>query len=346
VQEVRAVLRDIIEGRNVPVPVPVKAATKRILRATRRAPVGAKKRPAGSQKIGPATQSKLTAGAATVARPQTVQPGAGKRRKVMVTEGGTSRGGMSDGAKRNILIGAALVVVVAAVYLMATGGGKKVPAAPGERKTETVEKVELPDKPAEVIPVPGKFQASTPPPEPKPEPMPEPKPEPKPVPAVEKPTPAFAKIHELRISYRDEWNSRVEDKLNDALDRLSGQYAQALQKLEDEYMRGGDAANVLIVRGEVDRFEKSREAVKPEAISSNKKIATHQQSLNIQVGKLRLGLKYDADSVKEKYLLALRELERKMDEMEDKTGSQALAAEFQRVAPLTDEGLKKYFNAE
>ena len=348
VQEVRAVLRDIIEGRNVPVQEPVKAPTKRILRATRRTPVGAKKRPAGSQKIAPATQAKLAAGPATVARPPAVQPRAGKRRKVIVTEGGTSRGGMSDAVKRNILIGAAFIVVVAAVYLMATGGGKKAPGAPGEKKAEVVEKVELPDKPAENIPVPGNFQASTPPPVPPPvpQPKPEPKPEPKPAPAVEKPTAAFAKIHELRISYRDEWNSRVEDKLNDALDRLSGQYAQALQKLEDEYMRGGDAANVLIVRGEVERFKKSREAVKPEAVSSNKKIAAHQQSLNIQVGKLRVGLKYDADSVKEKYMLALRELERKMDEAEDKTGSQALAAEFQQVAPLTGEGLKSYFNAE
>ena len=48
VQEVRAVLRDIIEGRNVPAPLPVQAPKKLVARAVRRAPLGAKKRPPGS----------------------------------------------------------------------------------------------------------------------------------------------------------------------------------------------------------------------------------------------------------------------------------------------------------
>ena len=346
VQEIRTVLRDIIEGRNVPVPEPVKAATKRIARAARRTPIGAKKRPAGSQKIAPKTQQRLGAGPATVARPQAVQTRSGKHRRVVVVDGAPRRG-LTEEMKRNLLVGLALLVIVTAVVIMATGGSTKTPEKEKEKekaKPEAVVTPKLPDKPTEIIPTKGDFQASTPPPQPAPKP--EPKPEPKPSPETVKPTAAYAKIHELRVTYRDQWNSLVEEKLTDSFARLSGQYAQALQKLEDEYLSNGDAANVLVVRGEAERFQKSREAVKPDAVSSNKRIATLQLSLNSQIGKLREGLKYDADSVKEKYMLALRELERKMDDADDKTGSKAVAAEFAKVAPLVDANLKSYFNEE
>ena len=256
---------------------------------------------------------------------------------------GAPRRGLTEEMKRNILIGLALLVIATMVVIMATGGGK-TPPEKSKSKPEAAVTPELPDKVTEIIPTKGDFQASTPPPQPVPKP--EPKPEPKPSPETVKPTAAFAKIHELRVTYRDQWNSLVEEKLTESFGRLSGQYAQALQRLEDEYLSNGDAANVLVVRGEAERFEKSHEAVKPDAVSSNKRIATLQLALNSQLGKLREGLKYDSDSVKEKYMLALRELERKMDDADDKTGSQAVAAEFAKVAPLVDADLKSYFNAE
>jgi hypothetical protein len=266
-----------------------------------------------------------------------------RRRKVVVVEGSPSSRGISEAAKRNLLIGAAVVVIVVAAVLIITGGGKKPP--PEEEKKEekkTAHIDSLPDKPVEIIPTAPGTATPRPPPS---TPPPAPPPEPKPAVKVESPAAALAKIQELRSSYRDEWNTRIEDKLNDALTRLSGQYSQALQKLDDEYVAKPDPAGVLAVRAEAERFEKSREGVKPEAISSNPAIAKLQTSLNGQLEKLRAGFKYDMDSVKEKYMLALKDLERKMDEREDKAGSKAAAEEFQRVAGLSGESLKNYFNA-
>jgi hypothetical protein len=346
--EVRTLLREIIEGRNVPARGPAKAPTKRIFRATRKVPLGAKRKP-GSQKIAPGTQKKLGPGPPTKSRPAAVKSLPGKRvKKIVVMDGAGARRRIPENAKRNMLIGAAVLVVGIAVWLMTRKADTPVGPLPDDGKKATVQKDPLPNETTEIVPTPAPPapEPLPPPPVTNPPPKPDPKPEPRPEPAPVAPTKAYAKIHELRMTYRDEWNSRVEDKLNDAMSRLSGLYSKALQALEDEYLGKGDAASVLAVRTEAERFENSREPVKPDAISKNPKIASRQQALNTEVQKLRAGLKYDSDSVRERYLLALRELEKKMDEADDKAGSKAVADEFQKATGLADSDLRNYFNAE
>lgn len=348
-QEVRVVLRDIIEGRNVPVPPPVKAPARRIFRAARKTPVGAKKRPSPSQTIAPATQSKLAPGPKAERHPAVNTPPKKGARKIVIMEGAAAPRRMSDATKRNLLIGAAVAAIAAAIIIMATRD--KAPenqpfpevAAPAPEKTNPPVETPVSPPPRE----PEKPIARTTPPAPEPatkkvEPVPVPKPDPK----AAVPTAAYDQLHTVRITWRDEWNSAVENKLNDELTRLSGLYGKALQKLEDVYLNKGDAASVLAVRTEVARFEKTREALKPDALSKNEQIAKHQLTLNAQVEKLRAGVKLEADAVKEKYLLALRQLEKKFDETADKAGSKVVAAEFARVTGLADVDLKNYFNAE
>lgn len=367
-QEVRALLREIIEGRNVPVRQPAKSAARRIFKAPRRNPAAARRRGPALPAAGPPTGA---VGRKSQPAPQPVaevRPGAGKApapgarktpprrrvKKVVVVESGAARG-MSDDAKRNLLIGAAIVVIAVAGWLLFS---RSTPPPPVEEadKSKPAGKTSLPDTPSEIIPsppsTPSKTTAATetrttpPPPEPKAPPPPVPKTEPKPADPAEAPTAAHAKIHELRITYRDEWQSKVESKVSDEMTRLSGLYRKALQGLEDKYLGSGDAAAVLAVRNEVQRFETTGEPARGETVSSNQEIAKFQQSLAAQIDKLRTGVKYDADQVKEKYLLALKTLEREMDDKGDAAGSKAADAEFQKAAALSDTSLRDYFNRE
>jgi serine/threonine protein kinase len=349
-QEVRDVLREIIEERNVPLPQAVKAPTKRIFRAARRTPAGvkvppAKKRPPASQKVPPATQKKVVSGPRTEGRPAAAKSRPGKRRKVVVIES-ASQGGMSPEAKRAILVGAALLVIAVAVWLIVTKDGDKKDKPSDRKKDETVQAEPVSPPPSGVEPPPAVPQPPstyTPPPPPKAETPVAVKPR---QPATPKPTAAYAKIHELRLTCRDDWNKKVENKVNDELNRLTGLYGQALQKLEDEYLGKADAASVLAVREEVSRFQKTREPVKAEALSKIPALAKNQQALNAQLEKMRAAVKYDSDQVKEKYMLGLRELEKQMDNADDKEGSKIVAEEFKKVASLTNTDLRNYFNSE
>jgi hypothetical protein len=160
------------------------------------------------------------------------------------------------------------------------------------------------------------------------------------------PTKAYALIHALRITQRNEWNSKVEEKLKEDLLRLSGKYTVALQKLEDEYLGKGDAASVLAVREEIQRFDKTHDPVKPNAISKLPTLGKNQLLLNAQIVKLRAAVKADADAVKETYMLGLRDIEKQMTDAEDKAGMKVAADEFQKVNKLNDSDLRSYFNAE
>ncbi len=347
--EVRAVLLEVIEHRNVPVPEPAKDATRRIFRPGRKVPQGAKRR-ASQRQLPPATQAKMAAGPATVVRvigPPTVAPAPGprRRRKVVVVDGGKPRGRGNGEMTRNLLIAAAVVAVLAALWFILTKGGN-----PGTGPKDQTKAGPKPD-PAPVVRTP---------PEPAPPPVstaptesarPAPRPEPKPVsvpdgkPPPPPPSKVYAKLHEMKIAWRDEWNTKVESKVTAELAGIGAQYAEALRKLEDELLAKGDAASVLAVREEAKRYEREQTGVQPAAVSSVPALATLQKALTARLEKVRAEVKYDADLVKEKYMNALQELERRMDDDDDEAGGKVAAEEFTKVAPLTDTALRDYFNA-
>jgi serine/threonine protein kinase len=349
--EVRTLVREIIEQRNVPVRKPAKTAGKRIFKAPRRNPAAVRKHGPASQPIAAAAASRK---AAPVTRPEArgaVKPGGrsrGRVRKVVVVQGSGSQG--SADMQRNLLIGGALLVIAVAAFLIFSRSGKKDTPAEGGNSPGTGSQSSAGTEagPAPVPITAGTETRSTPPPpEPKPPVKPDPKPETPSKTAEATPTAAFAKLHELRITYRDEWNTRVESKFSEEFARLSSLYTRALQGLEDKYLGKGDAALVLTVRTESQRFEKTKEPARDADVSSNPELARIQQSLAAQVDRLRNGgLKYDADSVKEKYLLAIKALEREMDDKGDNAGSKAADAEFQKAATLKDSALRDYFNQE
>lgn len=341
--EVRAVLLDIMERRNVP--VPEKSATRRITRPGRKVPPGARRR-GSQQKLTPPTQQKLSAGPPTVVRaagPPTVAPVARRRRKVVVVESGrsASRGGMSDDLKRNLLVAAAGIVVLLALWFILTTGNK-----PPVEDKKTGSKT--PPSTPEVRPDPG--PAPEPVPvvknDPRPEPKPDPKTEPNPFkPAEPPPSKVYAKFHEMKIAWRDEWNSKVESRITAEMATISPQYIEALQKLHDDFLGKGDAASVLAVREEMKRFEKEKTAVKPDGISTIAALGTRQKALNARIEKLQAFVKYDEDRVKEKFMDALQELERRMDDEADKVGGKFAADEFKKVAPYTAAEMRDYLNA-
>jgi hypothetical protein len=345
--EVRAVLLEVIDHRNVPVPEPAKGATRRIFRPGRKVPAGAKRR-ASQRKLAPVTQVKLAPGPATVLRgsgPPTVAPAARRRRKVVVVEGARSRGRGGEHLTRNILIAAAALSVIAALWFILTRGGGSKTDSDRKRAEETKtapSAVTPPPEPATETPA-SLTQNDPPRPAARPEPRVEPKAELKP--SSPPPSKVHARLHEMKVSWRDEWNSKVEAKVAAEMAGVSSQYAEALRKLEDELLAKGDAASVLAVREESKRFEKERTGLKPEAVSSIPPLATLQNALTARLEKLRAGVKYDADLVKEKYMNALQELERRMDDDDDAAGSKIAADEFSKVAPLTDTALRDYFNA-
>lgn len=341
--EVRAVLGDIVEGRNIPVPETAKGATKRIVRPGRKAPLGAKRR-GTQQKLTPPTQQKLVAGPPTVARaagPPTVAPVVRRRRKIVVVEGSRpSRGGSSDDLKRNLLIAAAVIAVIAAAWFIFTGGSGKPPREKPAEETQPP----MPPVAADPTPPPPDPVVRTTPP--RPEPRPEPTPAEVPKPAVPPPSKVHAELHEMKVTWRDEWNTKVESKVTAEMATVSTQYRDALGKLEADYLGNGDAASVLAVREEARRFEKDQTAVNPAAVSSLAALAARQKALSVRLEKVRAGVKYDADQVKEKYMLALQELERRMDDAGDAAGGSIAAAEFKKVAALEETALRDYFNAE
>lgn len=344
--EVRAELMEIIEGRNVPVPQPAKTTKRRIYHPGLRVPPGVKRR--FSQQIPPpSTRQRMVSGPPTVARaqgPPTVAPAGPRRRRVVVMEGGQPRrsSGFSADTQRNLFIFAAIAVIGFAAYLIFTGGSSRPEEGPKEPASVTGS--EPPARPESVF-SPGRPSSNTPPrPEPRPEPRPDPKP---PVNPVEPEPPAskvHARLHELRIAWRDEWNKKVEAPVNSAMTGIATQYKDALTKLENEAMLKGDAASTLAVRGELARFEKEKTGVKAEAVSNYAPLGNFQKALTARLGKVRAEVKYDADQVKEKYLLALRDLERLMDDANDKAGSRIAGAEFTKVAALNNTELRDYFN--
>ena len=342
--EVRAVLLDIIEGRNVP--VPEKSATRRITRPGRKVPLGARRR-GSQQKLTPGTQQKLSAGPPTVVRasgPPTVAPVVRRRRKIVVVEGGrsASRGGVSDGLKRNLLVTAAGIVVLLALWFILTSGGKP----PVEEKKAGAGTPPIPELHPDPVHAPEPEPTPVVKNEPRPEPKPEPKPEPNPFkPAEPPPSKVYARFHEMKIAWRDEWNTKVESRITAEMTTITTQYVEALQKLHDDFLGKGDAASVLAVREEMKRFEKEKTAVKPDGISSIAALGTRQKALNARIEKLQAFVKYDVDSVKEKFMDALQELERRMDDEADKVGSKFAADEFKKVAPYSAAEMRDYLNA-
>ncbi|HWB02313.1 MAG TPA: serine/threonine-protein kinase [Verrucomicrobiales bacterium] len=365
-QEVRLVLREVIEEKNVPVPATVKAPTKRILKAARKVPVGAKtaaskKGKPVSAKTAPSTQKKMPGGPKSDVRLAAAGVQPSTKTKVVAVEVKSARRGLSEQAKRSILIGAAVVTVGIAIWFIATKGDKDEPVK--DPKNEVVQPTPAPTPPDKVEPVPTPPEPPAPAPTPTPTPPSEvavnPKPPEPPAPAPKppaykpvedppKPTPtkAYARVHELRITHRDEWNKKVEEKLNEDLNRLSGQYAKTLKKLEDHYVEKADASSILAVRDEADRFTKTREPVKTDDISKIAALAKYQQALNSQVAKLRASVKEDAAAVKQSYMQGLMAIEKEMDDAEDKAGSKVAASEFKKVTKLNDTALRNYFNAE
>ncbi len=351
-QEVRVVLREIIEGRNVPVRAPAaKREPKKILRPGRRTPAGvkipgAKKKPAvsppapGTTAAVPVkkavTQRKMAPGPRTGVRPTVKAVSSPRSRRRVVVVGGS--GGFSDDAKRGILIGAALLVIGLAVWLILSGGEQK-----GKPDKEAKQEPETPATPAVVPPLVTPRSTTPPPRDTVKAPNTNPDAPPMKNPEGATPTAATARLHELRVTSRNDWNAKVEPRLKEPLSRLTVQYLQALQKLEDESQGKGDAAAVVAIRQEYDRFQKSPEPVKADAISSVAAVAKSQQALSGQLEKMWAGLKYDTDKVKDGYMLALHELEKQMDAAQDKTGSQMVADEFQKVAALKDADLRNYF---
>lgn len=343
--EVRAVLLEIIEGRNVPVPEPAKSATRRISRPGRRVPPGAKRR-VSQQMPPPATQQRLASGPPTVARasgPATVAP---RRRRVVVMEGGrpARSSGLNAEMQRNLLILAAIAVVGFAAFLIFTGGAPK-PADEPKEPAAVAETGPKPPAPQESVFFPDAPSSATPP---RAEPRPDPKPDPRPPVNPVEPDPplskVYAQLHEMKIAWRDEWNKKVEAPVSTAMTSITTQYKDALTKLENEVMLKGDAASTLAVRGELARFEKEKTGVKSDAIATFAPLGNLQKALTARLEKVRAEVKYDADQVKEKYLLALQELERRMDSDNDKAGGKIAGEEFSKVTALGDTALRDYFN--
>jgi len=344
--EVRSVLLEVIERRNVPVSGPAKSATRRITRPGRKAPPGAKRR--GSQrKLTPPTQQKLAAGPPTVVRaagPPTVVSAAaapaGRRRRKVVVVGGRSRSGGGDHTARFALLSAGGLAVILALWFILTRGGGSPPDESSRQEAEVKPVAVTPPQPA---PQPAPVAQNDPRPAPRPEPKAAPREEPKPPPPP--PSKVYAHLHEMKVNWRDEWNSKVESKVTAEMAAITTQYSDALRKLEDELLAKGDAALVLAVRDEAKRFGNEKSGVKETAVSTIPALAGLQKALTARLDKVRAGVKYDADQVKEKYMNALQELERRMDDEDDATGKKVADEEFDKVAPLTDTALRDYFNA-
>ena len=140
--EVRQLARDIIEGRNAPAAVQDRAPSRKIVRAQRKVPVGAKRRPAG-----PATRSAPVKPAAAAVpapvpgkRPVTNRAAQHPLQRTAPppapppSAGGAPRrrpSASQANLQRNILIGVAAVIVALAAWLLAKNKNRPRPASEG-----------------------------------------------------------------------------------------------------------------------------------------------------------------------------------------------------------------------
>lgn len=255
---------------------------------------------------------------------------------------------MSEDAKRSLMIGAVLMVFCIALWLMFSGGGK--PERGQEKKDPSVERespasAESSSSPPAAVSDADRLLSGPNSAKPPPAPPPVKKTETgEPPPPRAKPTKFPEKFQPMRAAWRDQWNRKVEDKFQPEFSRTGDFYLAALQKLEDASLAKGDAAAALAVRDERKRWSAGREAPPPAAISSIPELAKLQQALAAKLTQLRADIKYDADKVKEDYLVALKSLERAMDDDDDKEGSKLAAEEFSRVTGMDDRAMAAYFN--
>ncbi len=344
--DIGQVLRDIIEKRNIPVSAVTKQEARRITRAGRRAPVVVKPRGPASQVIPAATQHPLGSAPLAEVRPARFRPAGMK--KVLKVVGQSGGGGLTDDVKRGLMIGAVLLVFGFAFWLMNSGGGKP---QPDEKKGDAASKGDAPSSSDSILTVPVSGTDGVLPGTASEKPVPVPPPDKKPEGIVKpskpkgKPTKFLEKFEPVRAAWRDQWGKKVEDKIQREISTTGDFYVAALQKLDDASLAKGDADAVIAVREERKRWDASKDAPQPTAISSIPELAKLQQQLTDKLTQLSTALKYDADKVKEEYLAAIKKLEGDMDKDEDNEGSKLAADEFSKVVGMDDRAMAKYFNS-
>jgi hypothetical protein len=140
----------------------------------------------------------------------------------------------------------------------------------------------------------------------------------------------------LRLQFQRLWQEGPGAKLSAEADRLAAPYKNALQKLDDDFIAKSDATSALAVRAERDRFEKQRRGLPADALSKVEKLAALQKTLNAQLDKFSASLKPEADTLREKYLLALTTLEDDLKEADNADAAKEAAAEFSKATATKD----------
>ena len=384
VAEIRQLTREILEGINAPPPAPPqRAASRKITLAQRKPPTGARKPATAPSKAAPPKSAppksappKGPASLTPVRKPAAPPPIAPPRQLAAAPAptptGSTSTqappaatparrpksSGLSDTARRNLLIGTAAALVGTAAWLLTRQRQQSSPTpldsnyspAPGSSNPPANPKpAEKPKDPPKDPPKespkesPKDKPAEKPTDKPKESPKDKPSEKPKDVPK-DKPTEKPADPPEsvsgglaaLRLQFQRLWQEGPGAKLSAEADRLASPYKNALQKLDDDFIAKSDATSALAVRSERDRFEKQRRGLPSDALSKVEKLAALQKTLNAQLDKFSASLKPEADALREKYLLALTSLEDDLKESSDTDAAKEAAAEFSKATATKD----------
>lgn len=117
------------------------------------------------------------------------------------------------------------------------------------------------------------------------------------------------RLNAFRYKYRSEWHINVVEKRNAERDRLAALYTPALDKLREESANNGDAAALLAVRNEAERFSRNPGGVPDSQLSSIEKLATLQKTLTASFATLETRLKPAIEQVRERCLLELKPIE-------------------------------------
>ncbi len=109
--------------------------------------------------------------------------------------------------------------------------------------------------------------------------------------------------------YRAEWQTAVAARLQTERDRIGAYYTAALEKQREEASIIGDAAALLAIRNEMDRFTRTRDGVANNQFSPMEKLAALQKTLTSALANASTKLKPAADQLRERCLLELKEIE-------------------------------------
>ena len=117
------------------------------------------------------------------------------------------------------------------------------------------------------------------------------------------------KLAAFRIKYRAEWQASVAGKLTTERDRLGAYYLVALEKFREDSAKANDAPALLAVRNEMERFNNTREGLPESQFSAVGKLAALQKTLSTSLAAAGAKGKPMADQVRERCLLAIKEIE-------------------------------------